>query len=358
VTLSMEFGLSAISSVGFSMFGTMFCAYTSDKEAGYRFGQLGLALLDRFGSREWLPRVYFSVYGNINRQRDRLQDLIGPLHHGYNVGMETGDIEFAMLNASLHVAFMLFGGQSLPEMEARALEYIPVMEAHQQVSAVIKTRSILRFAQNLMEKTQDPFYVGDDLFDVAVATARANNLLAVWCHFQKMILRYLLADYEGAEREAVSFRSLRKYLHFKSSFGFISLLEGLALLAVCNDRPRQVRRRHLCVVSDNIEQLQKEALVNPRDIAGKLFLLEAELAQVMGKEVLARYKYVCSIAVVRESGIVLDLAIACERFGRYMASIGDTLSATDYLRQAKASYEEWGALAKVTQLEMELSASC
>jgi hypothetical protein len=42
------------------------------------------------------------------------------------VGMETGDIEFVMLNATLHVSFTLFGGSSLPALETQALEYIGV----------------------------------------------------------------------------------------------------------------------------------------------------------------------------------------------------------------------------------------
>jgi hypothetical protein len=35
-------------------------------------------------------------------------------------------------------------------------------------------------------------------------------------------------------------------------------------------------------------------------------------------------------------------------------SIGETTSATRYLRQANVSYREWGARIKVDQLELEL----
>jgi hypothetical protein len=72
--------------------------------------------------------------------------------------------------------------------------------------------------------------------------------------------------------------------------------------------------------------------------AGKVFLLEAELTKVMGKKDLARYKFVCAIAVTSDSGIVLDHAIACKCAARYLMSIGETTSATRYLRQANVSY--------------------
>jgi hypothetical protein len=85
--------------------------------------------------------------------------------------METGDIEFVMLNATLHVSFTLFGGSSLPALETQALEYIGVMESHQQVSAVmVKTRSILQFVQNLMGKSDDPLQLNPDSLDDDIAS--------------------------------------------------------------------------------------------------------------------------------------------------------------------------------------------
>jgi hypothetical protein len=87
------------------------------------------------------------------------------------VGMETGDIEFVMLNATLHVSFTLFGGSSLPALETQTLEYIGVMESHQQVSAVmVKTRSILQFVQNLMGKSDDPLQLNPDSLDDDIAS--------------------------------------------------------------------------------------------------------------------------------------------------------------------------------------------
>jgi hypothetical protein len=51
---------------------------------------------------------------------------------------------------------------------------------------------------------------------------------------------------------------------------------------------------------------EKESLYNPQDVAGKVFLLEVELARVMDKKDLAWYKFVCPIAVTSDRGIVLE----------------------------------------------------
>jgi hypothetical protein len=48
----------------FSLRYGMLCISLSDEvDAGYRFGQLGLKLLEVYKMEEYLPRVYCAVYG-------------------------------------------------------------------------------------------------------------------------------------------------------------------------------------------------------------------------------------------------------------------------------------------------------
>ena len=96
IQLTMQHGLCAISSVGFALYGMLLVSFSEMSDEGWRYGQLSLALLDKFEAREWLPRVYFGVYGNINRLKTPLKELFGPLQHAYSVGMATGDIEVRM----------------------------------------------------------------------------------------------------------------------------------------------------------------------------------------------------------------------------------------------------------------------
>jgi hypothetical protein len=72
----------------------------------------------------------------------------------------------------------------------------------------------------------------------------------------------------------------------------------------------------------------------------------------MGKRYLARYKFVCAIAVTAVLYWIIPLHV--NEAARYMMSIGETTSATRYLQQANVSYREWGARIKVDQLELEL----
>ena len=100
VTLSLDYGLSSISSAGFAFYGVLACA-CGDVDLGYRCGQLALQLLEKFKSTEFIPRVFSAVYGFINSWRCKPVAALSPLQFAYSVAMETGDIEFAHVNATL-----------------------------------------------------------------------------------------------------------------------------------------------------------------------------------------------------------------------------------------------------------------
>lgn len=64
-----------------------------DVHKGYAYGQLALALLDKFQAKVWIPRVYAAVYGCVHTWTRPLEETLEPLQHAYHVGLETGDIE-------------------------------------------------------------------------------------------------------------------------------------------------------------------------------------------------------------------------------------------------------------------------
>lgn len=101
VSLSLDYGLSSISSAGFAFFGILSCSVGSDTEFGYRCGQLALQLLEKFKCAEFLPRVYSAVYGFINSWKYKSSEALEPLRNAHHIGLETGDIEFAMVNATV-----------------------------------------------------------------------------------------------------------------------------------------------------------------------------------------------------------------------------------------------------------------
>ncbi len=55
-----------------------------------------MKLLDRFQVRSWIPRVYAIVYSFIHGWHRPIQEAIDQLFLGYQIALETGDIEVSV----------------------------------------------------------------------------------------------------------------------------------------------------------------------------------------------------------------------------------------------------------------------
>ena len=93
VSLSLQHGVNALSSLGFAVLGVQLCVGAGRYELGYDYGLVALGLLDRFPTIELIPRVHLMVYGCIQGFTKPLWMAQGPKKHAYRVGLESGDIE-------------------------------------------------------------------------------------------------------------------------------------------------------------------------------------------------------------------------------------------------------------------------
>jgi predicted ATPase len=92
IELSIRYGLCNVSSVAFGWYG-LILASQRKLDLAHQYGKLALELLDRFDSKQWLPRVHLCVYGGVFGCSQNIRDAIAPLSRGFDVGIETGDIE-------------------------------------------------------------------------------------------------------------------------------------------------------------------------------------------------------------------------------------------------------------------------
>jgi len=86
----------------------------------------------------------------------------------------------------------------------------------------------------------------------------------------------------------------------------------------------------------------------------KLCLLQAEFASLRGRNVEAYSKYVCGMAMSKDSGFSFVTGLVNEHAGRHFVRLGDRDKALPYFREACHYYSEWGGLAKVRALENEM----
>ena len=80
-----------------------FPRFGDDVDEGYRYGQLSISIFEKFKGSTWLVRLSTGYYGCVHPWKKPVQEILLPLKRAHQTGLESGDIEFAMLSANVYV---------------------------------------------------------------------------------------------------------------------------------------------------------------------------------------------------------------------------------------------------------------
>lgn len=98
VQLTVKGGITGMSGVGFGYYSMMLCGSGGSIEEGIRYGALAVKMNESLSTNAWLSRLSATVYGLTFTWKDPVQSLVEPLQYAYEVGLSTGDIEYAFVS--------------------------------------------------------------------------------------------------------------------------------------------------------------------------------------------------------------------------------------------------------------------
>ncbi len=134
------------------------------------------------------------------------------------------------------------------------------------------------------------------------------------------------------------------------SAGAYRFYDSLARLAVYPDSTSADQRSILRKVSGNEKLLRKWADLAPMNYLNKLALIQAERARVTGSPFEAGEAYDRAIELGTTHGFIQEAALASELAAQFYLANGRRRLAQVYATQAHATYQQWGATAKVRHL--------
>ena len=98
--LSLEHGNSDASCYAYTAVGTVLGPYFGDYKAGFRFGQLGLDLVEQRGMDRLKARVYLA-FGNLANPSMRHVRMGRPLaRHAFDTAQQAGDLTYAAFSCN------------------------------------------------------------------------------------------------------------------------------------------------------------------------------------------------------------------------------------------------------------------
>ena len=355
VSLSLQFGNTPASTVGYALHGMVLCAFLGEVEGGYDFGQLALNLLDRFNVREFKSIISMLFGGFIQHHQEALSATIPLLKAGFTSGMETGDFLHAGYNVCCYSYAVFWSGFELSNLELDIASYNAALTQAKQHSAQTYVSIMRQAAQNFRETQIQPDCLSGSIYDetVMIPKHRQANELTVMAelYIYKLLLAYSFGDYKAA---IAYIEEGEKYLLAVSGLIFIPISHfyaALTYLAQFSTQPEIELSVILVQVEIHQTTLHRCAQNAPTNHLHKWHLVEAEKQRVLGNKAEALENYDRAITLAKANGYIQEEALSNELVAKFYLDWGKERVAQAYMQEAYYCYARWGAKAKIENLE-------
>ncbi|HSF72539.1 MAG TPA: GAF domain-containing protein, partial [Microcoleus sp.] len=355
VSLSLEFGNAPASTMGYAMHGMVLCAFLQEVETGYAFGQLALSLLDRFNVPEFKSQILLLFGCWLQHRQEAQRAMIPTLKDGYKAGIETGDFLYASYNINNYFHAHFLGGVELDTWETEIVSYSAALAQAKQYSVQTYLDMTRQIAQNLRETVSQPDCLIGTAYDETVMIPKHNQdndlstIAAVYIY--KLLLAYSFSNYTAALdyiAQGQQYLMAVSGLIFVPIFHFYAALTNLALFPT---QPETEQADLLASVETHQTTLQQWAQNAPMNYLHKWYLVEAERQRVLGNKAEAIEMYDRAISGAKENKFLNEEALANELAAKFYWEWSKEKLAQTYMIEAYYCYVQWGATAKVTDLE-------
>ena len=353
--LSIKHGNFTSSIFGYVCYSAGLCAISQDIETGYKFGKLGLKLLEQLNAVKNKAHVFNVFGGCVMFWKEHLRETLPILSEGHQNGVETGDFECASGCAFFICNHLYFFGDELTELERKTAAYSNSIRQLRREQFLNWTLTSWQAVLNLLGQTENPCklignaYNEERALPYAIAVNDRSQLHLL--HLHKLILSYLFGEYDQAiENAAIAEQYLDGVIAqlVMAIFYFYDSLAHLRLLAETSNPDKEVL---LDSVNSNQAKMQHWAHHAPMNFLHKFHLVEAEKARVLGQVLTAEEYYEQAIDGAKENGYLQEEALAYELAAKFYLERGRLRFARTYMKEAHYTYTIWGAKAKVNDLE-------
>ncbi|MGD1701410.1 trifunctional serine/threonine-protein kinase/ATP-binding protein/sensor histidine kinase [Dapis sp. BLCC M229] len=355
VSLSLEFGNTSASSIGYVTYGLMLSSFLEQVERGYYFGRVALNLLHKLNVRKFkcITLLIFCTF--LQHHRESLRATIITAKEAYLASIEIGDFLYAGYSIVHYFVDNLFAGVELQDWETEIENYCITLENVKQKSALAYLRMQQQVAHNLKEIIDRPDLLSGVTYDENLMITKYNedndvsSLIFIYAY--KLMLAYLFCDYTNALDyifKAESY-SITKVGQIQTpAFHFYAALTYLKLYS---DRSEIEKDNTLEAVKNHQIYLAKWAYHAPMNHQHKLDLVEAEKYRILGQKTEAIEFYDKAIAGAKENEYIHEEALANELAAKFYLHWGKEKVATAYMQEAYYCYARWGSKGKVAYLE-------
>lgn len=352
IQLSLSHGVCRESAFAFACYGITLIGVSGNVEESYRIGNLALGLIDRFEARESFARTHCTVYGFLNPWIDPVQSCLPPLKHAIDVGLLTGDTEYAMISVQQYTLLSLVSGQELGRLLDEMRTYARQMLDFKHMTIHCLSAPLRQFALNLLGRSANPTrLVGEEMDEDTVLEniESGRAYMDTQICFLRMWLQYIFGEYELAAETASRNGNVED--QHVAKFGLVCnhvFFSGLAALAMAR---KEERHKWNNIINETIERMKIWTTSCQWNCQHKFELMSAECAYLDGDIHAATEMYGSAVATAAKHRFVHEEALALERAGIFHLENGNDVTAAELFQRAHSCYLKWGACSKAMHIQ-------
>ncbi|MCP4130285.1 MAG: AAA family ATPase [bacterium] len=353
--LAIKYGNNPWAAFIYTTYGMILCGVLGAINSGYRFGRMGLRLARERKDKRAQARVMELFNFFIRHWKEHLRTGLQPLKDAYRYSLETGDQEYASYSLFNYYVNFFQAGIELPEVQKQFDICCKAIGQLNQELALHWAFQVNQLVLNLIEKPRDPVSLTGELYDeekmFPIHSKRNDNPALFILHFCKLIQCYIYHEFRSAEKNAIE---AKKYLFGSISTFAVSsfyFYETLSLLALYPEVSQLEQRSILIKVANRQLKIRKWARFAPMNYLHRRFLLEAEKASVLKKDINAARMYDRAIKKARENSFLHEEGLANELAAKFYLLRKKDRIAASYIKDARECYLRWGAKAKVDDID-------
>jgi hypothetical protein len=276
-----------------------------DHQAAFRFGKLGLDLVEKRGLERFRTRVSQSFGYFINPRSRHLRTGLELLRRSFTTAQEDGDLLYSVLSYDRLVTLLLAAGDPLGDVQREAengLEF--ARKAKIGYAADIITGQ-LRVIRTLRGLTRSLSSFNDGEFDEGRfeqhLEADSHLVFATrWYWIRKLQARFYAGDYASALAAAAKAEPLltgrgdfESVEHLLFSFESAEYLfyDALALAAQYDSASSEEQLQYLEALAAHHKQINLWTENCPENFRNRVALVGAEIARIEGRELDARFPF-------------------------------------------------------------------
>ncbi|WP_224361616.1 trifunctional serine/threonine-protein kinase/ATP-binding protein/sensor histidine kinase [Hyalangium versicolor] len=354
VALTLQHGFVDASVVGFAWFGELSASLFKKYREGQAWVVLARSLVERYELSIYRGRVIMALQG-ISCWTAPISTMHEIALSGFQQALQSGDLYFATYFGIMIISNRLALGHNLEDILADSMGRMDLARKVGVRDSMDLCRVAQAFIRNLRGESSAFGSLNSEGFDeqeyeATLTSARMGTTKgSYWNH--KLQTRFMAGAYREALAAALKVDEFVWAMHTSVGLREYHLYRALTLAACFEESSPEQKEQFLRDIHRHGEQLEEWAEFAPETFRSAERMVGGELARLAGRTDEATRAYEQAIRVARETGSTQYVGLASELAANFWRSRQSPIVAQAFAREARAAYLQWGALAKVHQLD-------